>query len=331
MSFDTDAIRNIAIAGHGGTGKTTLFENILFAGGAISRPETVASGKTVSDFTDEEIQRKVSVHLALGHFESQNRLVNIMDTPGASDFVGEVVAAFRIAESAIVVVGAKEGVQIETVKIWRRLGAKKKPRAVFINKLDTERAEFDQPLSDLSKKFSESFVPVVIPISGNEGYKGVIDLIENKAYLIPDSGTEKASDVPADMTEAVEEYRSALIEAAAEGDDALMEKYFEQETLSIEEIKKGLSAAFRNNKFVPVFCGAAELASGIKPLLCGFVVYETFELSCSYGVLQFSYCFCLYLSDSLSGDLKDSAYLFERICISVSYAVSQLNNLSLSV
>ena len=267
MSFDTDAIRNIAIAGHGGTGKTTLFENILFAGGTISRPETIASGKTVSDYTDEEIERKVSVHLSMGYSEIQDKLINVFDTPGASDFVGEVVAAFRIAESAIVVVGAKEGVQIETVKIWRRLGARNKPRAIFINKLDTERADFEQPLGDLRDKFSESLTPVVIPIAGNEGYKGVIDLIENKAYLTPDAGPEKASEVPDDMKDLVDEYRSALIETAAEGDDALMEKYFEEETLSEEEIRQGLAAAFKDNKFVPVFCGVAESSSGIVPLL----------------------------------------------------------------
>jgi elongation factor G len=267
MSFDTDAIRNIAIAGHGGTGKTTLFENILFTGGAISRPELVESGKTVSDYTDEEIERKVSVHLAMGYIESEDHLINIMDTPGASDFVGEVVASFRIAESAIVVVGAKEGVQIETVKIWRRLSDRNKPRAVFINKLDTERADFEQPLADLGDKFPESFVPVVIPIAGAEGFKGVIDLIENKAYLTPDASVEKATDVPDDMKDAVEEYRAALIEAAAEGDDALMEKYFEEETLSEDEIRQGLASAFKENKFVPVFCGVAESTSGIAPLL----------------------------------------------------------------
>ncbi len=268
MSFDTVAIRNIAIVGHGGTGKTTLFENILFTGGTISRPESVSSGKTVSDYTDEEIERKTSVHLAVGYVEMRDRLINVMDTPGASDFVGEVVAAFRTSESAVVIVGAKEGVQIETVKIWRRLDMRNKPRVVFINKLDTERAGFDQPLQDLREKFgSVNFVPVTIPIAGNEGYKGVVDLIANKAYLTPDSGVEKATAVPDDMADTVADYRAALIEAAAEGDDALMEKYFEEETLSEEEILKGLSEAFADNKFVPVFCGAAESSGGIMPLL----------------------------------------------------------------
>ena len=267
MSFTTDAIRNIAISGHGSTGKTTLMEHMLFTGGAIARPELIASGKTVSDYSDEEIERKISVHLALAHTEWRQQLINIMDTPGASDFVGEVVAAFRTAESAVVVVGAKEGVQIETIKIWRRLNQRNKPRVVFINKLDAEQAEFNQPLSDLSEKFGETFVPIVIPISGPEGFQGVIDLIENKAYLITESGTEKASDIPTEMADTVEEYRAALIEAAAEGDDALMEKYFEEETLTEDEIRQGLKAAFAENNLVPVFCGAAELTCGIAPFL----------------------------------------------------------------
>ena len=127
MSFGTDAIRNIAIAGHGGTGKTTLFENLLFAGGTIERPEPVDSGKTVSDFKDEEIERKISVHVAAANIETGNTIINVMDTPGASDFVGEVVAAFRTCESALVVVGAKEGVQIETVKTPKITKKSKKP------------------------------------------------------------------------------------------------------------------------------------------------------------------------------------------------------------
>lgn len=272
MSVPTDSIRNIAVAGHGATGKTTLVEHLLFAGKAIQRPEPVSSGKTVSDYTDEEIERTISIHLALGHLSWKDATVTVMDTPGASDFVGEVVTAFRAAESTVMMVGAKEGVQIETVKLWRRLNDRDMPRAVFINKLDAERSEFDAPLSDLSEKFNETFVPVVIPILGDEGYKGVIDLIAGKAYLVPEPGeTEKAGDIPDDMQDTAEEYRMQLIEAAAEGDDALMEKYFEEETLSEEEILTGLSAAFEANKFVPVFCGAAELSSGITPLL-NFIV-----------------------------------------------------------
>ena len=267
MSFDINGIRNIAIAGHGGTGKTTLFENILFTGGTIARPELVSSGKTVSDCSEEEIEKQISVHLALADTKWKDSLLNVMDTPGASDFVGEVVAAFRIAESAIVVIGAKEGVQIETVKIWRQLNQRNKPRIVFINKLDADRADFDQALADLQQKFETNFVPVVIPIGGADDYQGVIDLSANKAYLIPEDGKEKPTDVPENMRDVVDELRAALIETAAEGDDALMEKYFEEETLSEEEIHRGLRAAFADNKFVPVLCGASELCSGIASVM----------------------------------------------------------------
>ncbi len=263
MSFATDAIRNIAIAGHGATGKTTLFEHLLAAGASIDRAEPVSFGKTVSDFTDEEIERKISIHLALGNFTLEDKQINIMDTPGASDFVGEVASAFRTAESALLVVGAKEGVQIETVKLWRRLDARNKSRIVFINKLDAERAELDMPLNDLKEKFESNFVAVTIPIMTDE-YQGVVDLIENKAYMIPESGSkEKAVDIPDEMKDRVEEMRGQLIEAAAEGDDALLEKYFEEETLTEEEIRKGIIEGLKSNSLVPVFCGAAELGSGI--------------------------------------------------------------------
>ena len=268
MGVETRAIRNIAIAGHGGTGKTTLFERLLASSGSIERAEPVASGKTVSDYTDEEIERKISIHLALGYANHNDVVINLMDTPGASDFVGEVVTSFRICESALMVVGAKEGVQIETVKLWRRLQGREKPRAIFINKLDGDRAEFSTTIANLQEQLKSTFVPVVIPIAGNEGFRGVVDLIKQKAYLIPESGeAESAVDIPDDFKDTVEEYRSALIEAAAEGDDELLEKYFEEETLSDEEVNAGLRSAIADNKIVPVLCGAAELGCGVRSLL----------------------------------------------------------------
>ena len=268
MSYSTDSVRNIAIAGHGATGKTTIFEHLLAEGGTIDRAEPISSGKTVSDCSDEEIERKISIHLAAGYIERDGVVVSLLDTPGASDFVGEVDTAFRVCETALLMVGVKEGVQIETLKLWRRLEAQSKPRAVFINKLDAESAEFETALSDLQGKFDSNFVPVVIPIAGAEGYRGVIDLVKKVAYLIPAGGSaEVASDIPADMNDIVEEYRAALIEAAAEGSDELMEKYFEEETLTDEEILAGLKQAFADNKVVPVLCGSAELSNGVKPAL----------------------------------------------------------------
>ncbi|MBN2051186.1 MAG: elongation factor G [Spirochaetales bacterium] len=266
MSFKTADIRNIAIAGHGSTGKTTLTEHLLFTAGAISRAETVESGKTVSDYTDEEIERKISIHTALTHLTWNDTKINLLDTPGSSDFVGEVVAGFRVAESAVLAVGARAGVQIETIKLWRRLENRIMPRMIFINKMEEEHADFEKNLSDLREKFDATFVPVVVPMGNGPAFKGVINLLDGKAYTTGDKG-ETAAEPPADMADTLEEYRMALIEAAAEGDDALMEKYFAEESLDPEEIVTGLSKALAANKVVPVLCGSAMMNLGVKSLL----------------------------------------------------------------
>ncbi len=268
MSITTDAIRNIAIAGHVGTGKTSLLEQILYHGGVISRPETVESGKTISDYTDEEIERKISIHTALTNIQWKDTKLNLLDTPGSSDFIGEVIPAFRVAESALILVGARSSVQIETLKLWRRLDERNIPRVVFINKLDIERADFNNAITDLREKFSNTFVPVTIPIGESNNYRGIVNLIENKAYFFPEEGNkEKTAEVPDDLTEIVEESRTSLIESAAEGDDKLLEKYFEEGTLSPDEIRDGLTKGFRANKFVPVLCGSAIKNLGIISLL----------------------------------------------------------------
>ncbi len=193
MSFTTAAIRNIALTGHGGTGKTTLLEQMLFNADVISKAETVESGKTVSDFSEEEIERGISIHTSLANLIWKEHKMNIFDTPGSSDFVGEVVASFRSSESAVVLVGASSGVQIETIKLWRRLNERNMPRAIFINKLDKERADYDKTFEDLKEKFQKTFVPVTIPIGTGNGFKGIINLIENKAYLVHDSSKKDES------------------------------------------------------------------------------------------------------------------------------------------
>jgi elongation factor G len=264
MSTSSEGIRNIAITGHGSTGKTTFFEQVLFAGEVIPKPETVESGKTVSDYTDEEIERKISIHSTLAHIEWQGKKINLLDTPGASDFVGEVVPALRVAESALVLVAADAGVQIGTIQTWRRLRRRKMPAMVFINKMDKEHAHFAKTLGHLKENFQTSFVPLSIPIGSGPGYRGVVNLIERKAYLHQEGQkSPTGAEVPGEMADEVEQYRQALIEAAAEGDDALMEKFFESETLSDQEIQNGITKAMAAGKVVPVFCGAALLNSGI--------------------------------------------------------------------
>ena len=266
MAYTTDQIRNIAVAGHGATGKTSFVEQLLVAGKAISAPATVESGKTISDYTPEEIENGISIHTSLSNIPWRDHKINILDTPGSSDFVGEVVTAFRAAESAVIVVGARAGVQIETIKLWRRLDNRNMPRMVFINKMDEDRADYDAVLEDLRAKFDLTLVPITIPIGAADSFKGVVDLISNKAWTITDDGETEGA-IPDDMADAVETYRAQLVEAAAEGDDELTMKYLEEETLTEEEIHRGITEGLRDDKIVPVFCGSALQNVGLNVFL----------------------------------------------------------------
>jgi elongation factor G len=244
MSISSDEIRNISITGHGSTGKTTFLEQILFLGGQIPKPETVESGKTVGDFAEEEINRKISIHTSPAHVEWRGKKINLLDTPGSSDFVGEVISALRVTESAVVLVAADAGVQIGTVQTWRRLQSRNTPTLVFVNKMDKEHADFVKTVNALKENFQTNFIPVSVPIGAGAGFQGVVNLIEQKAFMAQEGAKKPvAADIPQEMTLEVEKYRQDLIEAAAEGDDALMEKYFETESLEHEEIHEGLTKA----------------------------------------------------------------------------------------
>ena len=267
MSFTTVQIRNVAIAGHGGTGKTTLFERLLFAGGAIPKAETMESGKTVSDNTPEEIDRKISIYAAMAHLERNEIKINFIDTPGSSDFTGDVILGFRASEFALLTVSGQTGVQIETIKLWRSLEERKKPKGVFITKMDGERANFENALSDIKEKFKIAPVAITIPMGSAGDYKGVIDVLNGKAWLAGGDGLEKEGPVPAEYEAALAAAKEHLTEAAAEGNDSLMEQYIENGSLGPEEIKKGLVEALADGKIVPAFAGAPLKNSGLLPFL----------------------------------------------------------------
>lgn len=269
MSNATELTRNVALAGHGSTGKTSLLEHLLFTAGAIGKPELLESGKTVSDYLDEEIERKISVRASLSHAKWLDRGITFIDTPGSSDFVGDVILALRSCESILVLVDGRSGVQIETIKTWRAMDARNKPRMVFINKLDEERSSFSNSINDINEKFQANTVAVTIPMGEGADFKGVIDVLNEKAYSIPANHDQKeaASAVPAEFADTVLEARMALAEAAAEGDDDLMEKYLSDGELSQDEIKKGLKLALAENSIVPVFAGSATRNSGTAALL----------------------------------------------------------------
>ncbi len=265
MSVPTDRIRNVALVGHSGTGKTTLMEQILVHGGVVPKFDP---GKSVSDCTEEEIARKISIYSAFAHIDCDGRKVNLIDSPGSGDFIGEVVAALGAAECAIVVVGADVGVQIETAKLWRRLERDGTPRIVFVNGMDKEHADFDSVLEDLGRTFGGTFAPLSVPIGAGNAFEGVVDVVGQRALLRSRSGD---APIPDGMGDAIEERRLALMEAAAEGDDTLMEKYLEDEMLTDDEILRGMTEAVAAGQVFPVLAGSALHGAGIPPLLDAIV------------------------------------------------------------
>jgi elongation factor G len=267
MNFTSDLVRNVSISGHGGTGKTTLFERLLFSGGVIAKPETVESGKTVSDSTPEELERKISIHAVMANIVRGGKKINIFDTPGAADFVGDVILTYRAAEFALVVVDGRSGVQIETIKLWRNLESRKKPRGIVITKLDDDKADFDRVLADIKEKFKVNAVPFTLPLGSGSAYKGVVDVTSQKAYMADAAGIEKEAPPPDDAKPATDAALEKITEAAAEGNDALMEKFLDSGALDASEIKTGLAAALAEGKFTPIFASAALKNSGLVPLL----------------------------------------------------------------
>jgi elongation factor G len=274
MSYKTELIKNITIAGHGGTGKTTLFERLLFAGGATSKAETVESGKTVSDSTQEEIERKISIHAALGHIERNGKKINLFDTPGSSDFTGDVMLTFRSAELVLLAIDGRSGAQIETLKLWRNLENRGKetppilkPRAFFVTKMDDDRADFGKVIADIKEKFKIDPVTAVFPMGQGAGYTGIIDVLQEKAFFVQKDALEKEGPIPAEYQAAFAAAKERLIEAAAEGDEILMEHYILMGTLEPDEIKRGLLQGLAQHKYIPVFAGAALKNSGLASVL----------------------------------------------------------------
>ncbi len=262
--YKTDQIRNVVLLGHGSAGKTSLAEAMLFQSGAVNRLGKVEEGTTVADFDEEEIRRRISLSLSLVPCEWKQHKINVLDTPGYTDFVGEAVSALHVADAALVLVDGVAGVEVGTELVWARADARGLPRMVLINKMDRDNANFERALEGLRNTFGGNFVPVQLPIGGQADFEGVVDLIAMKAYRGNDA---QASDIPETMAAQAEEYRIVLMEAAAEGDDELIMKYLEGEQLSNEEIQRGLKAAVINGAAIPVLCGAATRPVGIGPLL----------------------------------------------------------------
>ena len=280
MVFSTLNIRNVAIAGHGQTGKSSLFENLLFVSGKEKEFIEPCTEKSTTGYTPEEVSRKISIYNSLANFVYKDRLVNIWDTPGSSDFVGEVITAFRSSGVSVLVVDGRFGVQIETIKLWRNLNSRNKPRMIFVNKMDDERADYNKVLKDLKDKFEVEFFPVTIPVSQGKSYKGVVDVFNGKAYGVTGAGKkEEEMEVPGDMAEEITRVKNLLAETAAEGDDDLFVKFLDEGELTKDEIIKGLTECMENNKAVPVVCGSCAKSSGILSLMDFIVDFSPSPLS----------------------------------------------------
>jgi elongation factor G len=268
--YKTEQIRNVVLLGHGGTGKTSLSEAALFASGAVTRLGRVEDGTTTSDFEPDEQKRHISISLALIPCEWQGHKINIIDTPGYADFIGEVKSGIRAADLGLVAVDAVAGVQVGTESAWGHADREQLPRVIFINRMDRENADFAGALSQLQSRFGKRVAPLMIPIGAQDSFSGVVDVIEGKAYT-GDKGA--AADVPGDMAAAVAAAREQLVEAAAEADDELLNKYLEGGELSTEEIAAALRKGIAAGVVYPVMAGSSTKNIGVSKLLDALVAY----------------------------------------------------------
>nr|MBP7333042.1 GTP-binding protein [Bacillota bacterium] len=264
-NYQTGQIRNLGVVAHGGAGKTSLVEAMLFNTGILSRLGRVEDGTTTSDYHPEEIAKQVTIHTSLVPCEWNGVKINLLDTPGFSDFIGEVKGALRVSDSAMFVVSAVDGVEVQHEVIWDMADEYNLPRIVFINKMDRENANFERVLDDLKSKFKANFVPVQIPIGSFNTFTGVADIINGTAYEGAGKGNETS--IPAELADDIALYHEQLIEAAAEGDDDLTIKYLEGEELTPEEIKDGLKKSIALRKVVPVLAGSATKNIGAARLM----------------------------------------------------------------
>jgi elongation factor G len=262
--YTTEYIRNVALVSHGSGGKTMLSEAFLHVTGAMTRLGKIEDGTTVSDFEDEEIRRKLSLSTAVIPVEYKNYKINVLDTPGYTDFTGEVISALRVADSAIILVDSVAGLEVGTEITWGYCDTFKVMRFVAVNKMDRDNADFKKALASVQEFSPVRLIPVQLPWGERAAFKGVIDLLSMKAFA---GDGKTAEEIPADLKSAAEEARTKLVEAAAEGEDALLEKYLESGKLSDEELLRGLKAAIRSNLYVPAFVVAGGHEIGIAPLL----------------------------------------------------------------
>src|SRR6516165_2643890 len=273
MHKPADRIRNVALVGHRGSGKTSLHEALLYGAGSVNRLGSVTDGTAVSDSDPDEKARQMSISATLSSFEWQDRKVNLIDTPGDSSFVADALAALRVCESAVFVVNAVMGVEVHANRLWQRAAELDLARLIFVNMLDRERADFFRTLESLKSAFGQHVVATEIPIGAEHEVRGVIDLVDMKAYEYDGATRENCKEIPIpdELQAQAEEYREKLMDEVAENSDALMERYLEGEEISHDEIVTALKEGTNYGHIFPVTCGVATRNLGTNRLLDAIV------------------------------------------------------------
>ena len=266
--YSSKNIRNVALVSHSGSGKTILTEAFLHFTGATTRMGKIEEGNTVSDFDEEEVRRTISLYSTVIPVEYKDTKINLLDTPGYTDFVGEMISALSVADSAMIVVDSVSGFEVGTELAWNYCNKFNLPRFVVINKMDRENADYTKAFDSVQSNSEARLLTVQIPIGEKQEFKGVIDLLSMKAFM---AGDKTGTEMPADLKAAAEDARTALVEAAAEGDDTLLEKYLEGGELTGDEIARGLAEVVQSGSFIPVFIAAGSAEIGIAPLLDSIV------------------------------------------------------------
>jgi elongation factor G len=271
--YDAPNIRNVAVVGHGGCGKTSLVSALLFDAGAVNRIGRVDEGTTVTDFDPDEIERKISLLAALAFAEWKKTKVNLIDAPGYANFLSEARAALRVTETALVVVDAVAGVEVQTQKVWGYAEEGGLSRLIVVNRMDRDNASFERALEGIQRSFGRSAVPIAIPIGEGKAFKGVVDLVAEKAHLYSDdaSGKFQTGEIPAAQQETAKAWREKLVEMVAESNEELMEEFFEKGTLSQEQLAKGLRTAVSAGRVFPVLPASSLLNVGVHPILDALV------------------------------------------------------------
>jgi elongation factor G len=274
MKYETENLRNVGLFGHGGAGKTSLAEAILYTAKVIDRMGKVENGNTVSDFEPEEIKRGISLSLSVLPLEWKGKKINVIDTPGYADFIGEIKSALRAVDSMLIVIDAISGIQVQTEKVWGMGEEEKLPVAFVVNKLDRESADFYENVKAIQERFGGKAIPIYLPIGKEGNFNGVIDLLEGKAYIYKDDkGEAVESEIPAELKSDYEKYRQQLIETIIEFDEELLQKYLEGEEIESFLIAKTLKEAFKGREIFPIFPVSSYKNVGVSKLLDAIVAF----------------------------------------------------------